>query len=72
MKRWQNANGKRHALEALYQPPPGETFRALCGAVLTTAVEDYPQFVGKRLFPTCVECHRAWCKAEHIALPGHG
>lgn len=69
MKRWQNAEGKRHAVDALYLPAPGDSFTALCGAVLTTDRGDYPQFAGKSLFPTCLECHLAWCEAEHISLP---
>ncbi|MBB4689724.1 zinc finger protein [Amycolatopsis jiangsuensis] len=60
MFRWQQAEGKRHALEGPFPPRPDETFVALCGAEVTVARGDVPQLGGHWFDPTCAECNAVW------------
>jgi hypothetical protein len=58
--RWQQAEGKRHALEGPFAPRPEESFVALCGVEVTVAVADVPELGGNWFDPTCVPCSSAW------------
>ncbi|MFB9929947.1 zinc finger protein [Amycolatopsis halotolerans] len=64
MFRWQQAEGKRHALDGPFAPRPGETFTALCGAEVTVARRDVPQLGGHWFDPTCAECAEEWLRQE--------
>jgi hypothetical protein len=60
MLRWQQAEGKRHALDGSFPPRPEETFVSLCGEEVTVAVRDVPQLGGHWFDPTCGGCRAAW------------
>lgn len=60
MLRWQQAEGKRHALDVAFPPRPEEQFKTLCGEEVTVAVCDVPQLGGNWFDPTCAECRAAW------------
>ncbi len=60
MLRWQQAEGKRHALDGPFPPRPEEQFVALCGEEVTVAVKDVPQLGGNWFDPTCAGCESAW------------
>ncbi|WP_081655030.1 zinc finger protein [Amycolatopsis orientalis] len=60
MFRWQQAEGKRHALDGPFAPRPEETFIALCGAEVTVARRDVPQLGGHWFDPTCPDCADEW------------
>lgn len=60
MLRWQQAEGKRHALDGPFPPRPEEQFVTLCGEEVTVAVRDVPQLGGNWFDPTCVECESVW------------
>ncbi|WP_033290609.1 zinc finger protein [Amycolatopsis jejuensis] len=62
MFKWQQAEGKRHALEGPFAPRPEETFTALCGAEVTVARSDVPQLGGHWFDPTCPECAAEWLR----------
>jgi hypothetical protein len=68
MLRWQQAEGKRHALDASVQnwPAPHVEFRALCGAEVTPKRMDFHECGGKWLDPTCWDCDGVWRELEHI------
>lgn len=67
MLRWQQAEGKRHALDAdpADMPRVAEPFRALCGIEVTPARSDIPG-IGSWLDPTCVGCDGVWRAKENI------
>ncbi|WP_216213302.1 zinc finger protein [Amycolatopsis aidingensis] len=65
MLRWQQAEGKRHALEGR-APNEGGSFRTLCGAEVTVRVGDVPELGGVWLDPTCWDCDAAWRRRENI------
>jgi hypothetical protein len=58
--RWQQAEGKRHALVGAFAPRPEESFVALCGEEVTVAREDVPQLGGHWFDPTCGGCASTW------------
>ncbi|HKN57126.1 MAG TPA: zinc finger protein [Amycolatopsis sp.] len=60
MLRWQQAEGKRHALNGPFVPRPEESFVALCGEEVTVHVGDVPQLGGNWFDPTCTRCESAW------------
>ncbi len=60
MLRWQQAEGKRHALEGPFAPRPEETFTTLCGVEVTVAVSDVPQLGGRWFDSTCLSCRAEW------------
>ncbi|WP_326837773.1 zinc finger protein [Amycolatopsis rhabdoformis] len=60
MLRWQQAEGKRHALEGPFAPRPEESFVALCGVEVTVAAGDVPQLGGNWFDPTCGVCSSKW------------
>jgi len=60
MLRWQQAEGKRHALDGPFAPRPEEQFVTLCGKKVTVAVRDVPQLGGNWFDPTCAECESVW------------
>ncbi|MFI5610568.1 zinc finger protein [Amycolatopsis sp. FDAARGOS 1241] len=60
MLRWQQAEGKRHALEGPFAPRPEESFVALCGVEVTVTVTDVPELGGNWFDPTCVRCSTTW------------
>ena len=65
--RWQQAEGKRHALDINSgHPQPGVEFRALCGAAVTPKRGDCHELGGKWLDPTCWDCDRVWREIEHF------
>jgi hypothetical protein len=59
MLRWQQAEGKRHALEGC-APAEGGAFVALCGGKVTVQRQDIPELGGHWLDPTCLCCESAW------------
>ncbi|WP_020668745.1 zinc finger protein [Amycolatopsis nigrescens] len=59
MLRWQQAGGRRHALDGLV-PGPGGEFRALCGAEVTVRASDLHALGGLWFDPTCWDCDRIW------------
>ena len=67
MFRWQQAEGKRHALDGPFAPRPGETFTALCGAEVTVARQDIPQLGGHWFDPTCSDCAQEWLRRQEEA-----
>ncbi|WP_020661036.1 zinc finger protein [Amycolatopsis benzoatilytica] len=67
MFRWQQAEGKRHALDAPFAPRPEETFTALCGVDVTVARHDIPQLGGHWFDPTCAECAEEWLRRAEQA-----
>lgn len=67
MLRWQQAGGKRHALDAPFAPRPGEEFRALCGAIATPARRDFVELGGKWLDGTCWDCDAVWREMAGMA-----
>ncbi|MEC3982242.1 zinc finger protein [Amycolatopsis sp. H20-H5] len=60
MLRWQQAEGKRHALDGPFAPRPEETFHALCGDDVTVARHDVTQLGGRWFDPTCLPCEVVW------------
>lgn len=50
--RWQQAQGRRHALDGL-PPHPDESFQALCGAVVTARADDIVLLGVTCIDPTC-------------------
>jgi hypothetical protein len=59
MLRWQQAEGRRHALDG--RPPnEGGAFEALCGTTVTVRRGDIPDLGGRWFDPTCWECDGAW------------
>lgn len=69
MFRWQQAEGKRHALDGPFAPRPEETFSTLCGTEVTVACTDIPQLGGHWFDPTCPECAEEWRRrAEEARL----
>lgn len=58
--RWQQAEGRRHALEGAFPPRPDERFTTLCGDEVTVTVRDVPQLGGHWFDPTCIECRAVW------------
>jgi len=62
---WQPAEGKRHATREpiLY---PGIMFTTLCGAEVTPVEENFVQFGGLWLEPTCIDCENVWRGHEGI------
>lgn len=66
--RWQQAEGKRHALDSdpYTAPSPGEPFRALCGADVTPKRLDFHEFGGRWLDRTCWKCDGVWRDMENI------
>lgn len=73
MLHWQQAEGRRHALDGL-SPRPGESFRALCGTEVTVRRKDILELGGHWHDPTCQGCDRTWRTRENIpvfdATPG--
>lgn len=65
MLRWQQAQGKRHALDGL-PPRPGESFETLCGQVVDVVRADIPELGGQWLAWTCRECDAVWRRRENI------
>lgn len=63
---WQQAEGKRHALEGR-APNPGGSFVALCGAEVTVQRKDFPELGGIWLDPTCWDCDDRW--RQHEGMP---
>jgi hypothetical protein len=52
MLRWQQAEGRRHALDG--RPPnEGGAFDALCGKTVTVQRRDIPDLGGRWFDPTC-------------------
>jgi hypothetical protein len=66
MLRWQQAESRRHALDAPFMPRPGEMFRALCGAEVTPGKDDFVALGGKWLDATCWDCERVWREIENF------
>ena len=66
MLRWQQAEGKRHALAAKLAPRPGESFRALCGEEVVVQRADVVALGGHWLDGTCWDCYAVWRKRENI------
>jgi hypothetical protein len=66
MLRWQQAEGKRHALNAKLAPRPGDSFRALCGEEVFVEREDVVALGGQWLAGTCWNCDAVWRKRENI------
>ncbi|WP_116040711.1 zinc finger protein [Amycolatopsis palatopharyngis] len=66
--RWQQAEGRRHALDIdpYTRPRPGEQFRALCGDEVTPQRQDFHELGGKWLDPTCPLCDHVWREIEHF------
>jgi hypothetical protein len=60
MLRWQQAEGKRHALDSALPPGPDEPFRALCGATVTPGRSDFAALGGRWFDPTCWDCDGVW------------
>jgi hypothetical protein len=60
--RWQQAEGKRHAVKLVDElpPVPGIPFRTLCMKDVTADRHDFTDLGGIWLDPTCVECETAW------------
>lgn len=56
---WQQAEGRRHALDGL-PVRPNESFRALCGVEVSARREDIVLLGAKCTDPTCWDCDRAW------------
>lgn len=72
MLRWQQAQGKRHAVDTALPLRPEESFEALCGEVVTTAEHDFPCLGGLCLDPTCWDCDAIWRKRQAAAeAKGH-
>lgn len=65
--RWQQAEGKRHALDAPFAPRPGEAFRAICGATVTPGKRDFVELGGKWLDGTCWDCDAVWREIAGMA-----
>jgi hypothetical protein len=67
--RWQQADGKRHALKLVdtLHPDVDESFIALCGVTVTPRRMDFHEFGGRWLDPTCTECQGAWLGTEVTA-----
>ncbi|MCU1680313.1 MAG: hypothetical protein JWQ81_1052 [Amycolatopsis sp.] len=59
MLHWQQAAGKRHALDGPV-PNEGGTFTTLCGNEVTVRRTDVIELGGDWLDPTCVSCDSAW------------
>lgn len=59
MLRWQQAEGRRHALDGR-APGAGEAFTALCGTDVTVEREDIPDLGGHWFDPTCLDCETVW------------
>jgi len=57
--RWQQAAGRRHALDGL-PPHPGQTFRTLCGVDVTPERSDIVLLGARCIDPTCDNCERVW------------
>jgi hypothetical protein len=66
MLRWQQAEGRRHALDGEGQPQPGVEFWTLCGVQVTPKRSDCHECGGKWLDPTCWKCDGVWRDMEHI------
>ncbi|MGH3515994.1 MAG: zinc finger protein [Haloechinothrix sp.] len=64
--RWQQADRTRHALDSPHVLGPGERFRALCGAVVTTGADDFPSLGTRWLAPACLECNGVWLRMESM------
>ena len=60
MLRWQQAQGRRHAVDCALPLRPEESFEALCGTVVNTVAQDFPALGGLCLDPTCMDCDAAW------------
>jgi hypothetical protein len=59
MLRWQQAEGRRHALEGR-APAEGGAFTALCGTDVTVERDDILELGGHWFDPTCLTCENAW------------
>jgi hypothetical protein len=59
MLRWQQAEGRRHALEGR-APDEGGSFTTLCGDEVTVQRADIIELGGHWFDPTCVSCDSAW------------
>jgi hypothetical protein len=66
VKRWQQAGGKLHAVDAPHPPMPGDEFRALCGDRVSPNRDDYDVINRGALRPTCWDCERVWREIEHM------
>jgi hypothetical protein len=66
MKRWQQAEGKVHAVDSPAAPHLGETFRTLCGATVTTGPQDYGYIGNQWPRPTCWDCESVWREIDHL------
>lgn len=69
MLRWQQAQGRRHAVDSVFPLRPEETFEALCGQVVTTARRDFNELAGSCTDPTCWDCDEVWRGREQRARP---
>jgi hypothetical protein len=66
MLRWQQAEGRRHALDGEGQPQPGVEFWTLCGVQVTPERADCHSHGGKWLDPTCELCDHTWREMAHF------
>jgi len=57
--RWQQAEGRRHALDGP-TPAEGKSFVALCGNQVVVRREDVLDLGGHWFDPTCLLCENAW------------
>lgn len=58
--RWQQAEGRRHALDSPKEPEPEVPFTALCGQTVSPGQGDFVALGGLWLDPTCWLCDRVW------------
>ncbi|MFE0027707.1 zinc finger protein [Amycolatopsis sp. NPDC059021] len=64
MLRWQQAEGKRHALDGPFAPRPRESFTTLCGVEVVVKREDVLALGGNWFDPTCTSCEAAWLSRQ--------
>jgi hypothetical protein len=67
--RWQQAEGKRHAVKLVNKlpPVPDVPFHSLCGIDVTPRRNDFVELGGHWLDPTCPECEVAWLRSNVTA-----